>query len=127
VLFPEPVSPATTTTWWSRIVASSSSWRSVTGRDSGYAIAGTAARRRSTVRSVAATRGGDVGQRGGALGVVEALDASEPAAETVLVAQREPGQPDREIVGGIEQGFHGIAHRRRPGKGPRRRGGHPTE
>ena len=36
VLLPEPVSPATTTTWWSRIVSSSSSWRAEMGSSAGY-------------------------------------------------------------------------------------------
>ena len=35
VVFPEPVSPATTTTWWSRMAAAISSRRWETGRDSG--------------------------------------------------------------------------------------------
>jgi hypothetical protein len=37
VLLPDPVSPATITTWWSRIAARSSSRRSVIGKLSGYA------------------------------------------------------------------------------------------
>ncbi len=36
VVLPEPVSPATTTTWWSRSAARMSSRRSTTGRCSGY-------------------------------------------------------------------------------------------
>ena len=35
VVFPEPVSPATITTWWSRIAAAMSSRRAVTGRAAG--------------------------------------------------------------------------------------------
>ena len=35
VVLPDPVSPATTTTWWSRIAAAMSSRRSMTGRSSG--------------------------------------------------------------------------------------------
>jgi len=46
--FPEPVAPATTTTWLSRIAASSSSRRALIGSSSGYSIeGGTAAWRRS--------------------------------------------------------------------------------
>src|SRR5688500_7333413 len=36
VLLPDPVSPATTTTWWSRMAARMSSRRSVIGRSAGY-------------------------------------------------------------------------------------------
>ena len=35
VVLPEPVSPATTTTWWSRIAAAMSSRRWLTGSSSG--------------------------------------------------------------------------------------------
>src|SRR5215210_5655655 len=38
VVLPEPVSPATTTTWWSRIAAIRSSRRALTGSSDGYAI-----------------------------------------------------------------------------------------
>src|SRR3954454_1371194 len=38
VVFPEPVSPATTTTWWSPIAASSSSRCAETGSSGGYSI-----------------------------------------------------------------------------------------
>ena len=61
VLLPDPVSPATTTTWWSRIVASRSSRRAVIGRASGYvsrparASASRRARRRSSPVPRAAT------------------------------------------------------------------------
>ena len=47
VVLPEPVSPATITTWWSRMSAAISSRTALTGR-SGYAITGTVARRAST-------------------------------------------------------------------------------
>src|SRR4051794_13075556 len=43
VVFPDPVSPATITTWWSRMAAAISSRRSATGR-SGYLIGSSAAR-----------------------------------------------------------------------------------
>ncbi len=48
VVFPEPVSPATITTWLSRIAAAISSRRAETGNSSGYVIAGSAARRASS-------------------------------------------------------------------------------
>ena len=35
VVLPDPVSPAITTTWWSRIAAAMSSLRALTGRFSG--------------------------------------------------------------------------------------------
>ncbi len=35
VVLPEPVSPATTTTWWSRMAAAISSRRSLTGSSGG--------------------------------------------------------------------------------------------
>src|SRR5829696_4409851 len=54
VLFPEPVSPATITTWLSRMAASTSSRRSTMGSSAGYAGVGTSARRLATTASAAA-------------------------------------------------------------------------
>ncbi len=51
VVFPEPVSPATITTWWSRIASRMASFFWLTGNCSGYVIAGTTARRAATRRS----------------------------------------------------------------------------
>src|SRR4051794_15669266 len=40
VVLPDPVSPATTTTWWSRIALSRSSRRALIGSSGGYSITG---------------------------------------------------------------------------------------
>jgi hypothetical protein len=55
VVFPEPVSPATMTTWLSRIASRMSSRRAVIGSSSGYLMTGTAARRAATRCSALAT------------------------------------------------------------------------
>ncbi|CAM5389821.1 hypothetical protein SBADM41S_08947 [Streptomyces badius] len=45
VVFPDPVSPATITTWWSRIASRISSFFWLTGSSSGYDRAGSRAAR----------------------------------------------------------------------------------
>src|SRR6266511_3250632 len=55
VVLPDPVSPARTTTWWSRIAAPISSLRWLTGRAGGQLIRGTPSRRRSSRACAAAT------------------------------------------------------------------------
>ena len=47
VVLPEPVSPASTTTWLARMAATMSSLRAVIGRSAGYVTRGTEIRRRS--------------------------------------------------------------------------------
>lgn len=54
VVFPEPVSPATITTWWSRIASAISSFFWLTGSCSGYVTSSAARRsRRVSVRTAA--------------------------------------------------------------------------
>lgn len=76
VVLPEPVSPATITTWWSRTAARISSFFWLTGSSAGYRITGTAFRRRSTSSS--------------ALSMSEAISAAICARASSLRTRRAP-------------------------------------
>ncbi len=99
---PSPVSPATTTTWWSRIAASRSSRRAADRQLLGIGLtAGTAARRRSS-RSLAPLRRRARAARDPARR--PSCSRLQPLAEPVLVLQRQLGEPRPQRVAGASLG-----------------------
>src|SRR5262245_35583063 len=95
VLLPDPVSPATTITWWSRIAAIRSSRRVVMGSDSGYA-SGRAPTMRSSVsrRAVAALARTDACSAARSASRAERRGRRDGALMTVVIEQsRAPCRP----------------------------------
>src|SRR5712671_1414919 len=81
VVLPDPVSPAITTTWWSRMTSAMSSLRWLTGSSAGYEIGGIAARRAARAAARAAARSECDLDRPGRPGRSRAAPAGEDVTE----------------------------------------------
>ena len=100
VVLPEPVSPATITTWWSRIAASRSSRRARDGQRLGIGDGG----HRGAPARDPLLRARHVALEPLAPLLVPALEPLQPAAEAVLVLQRQLGEARPQRVTGAGAG-----------------------